>query len=266
MLTVNQPSNHLVYTRSTTQQSTHPFRPPVYGDGELDIWYPWSETGALFLTRVIFTVVGVSSLQLSSNRLRYQHNISPTNMKYRTPFWHWKLPTCQGPMLKKIWASTVLWTSCRNIQSDHSGRDEAGQPPPPQECVCWTKHMWIYHRWQTKCTPPPLKDSFIPEQITTLIKNNENEGTLSSVVQMPQVYCLHPQRSSTCVWLCLWHKQIDLHENKRQKNVWYCSNMQRSCMWERSWQKTVCWLHLSLRLLRKSSRFLLIIHVRFNAS
>ena len=138
--------------------------------------------------------------------------------------------------------------------------------PPPQECVCWTKHMWIYHRWQTKCTPPPLKDSFIPEQITTLIKNNENEGTLSSVVQMPQVYCLHPQRSSTCVWLCLWHKQIDLHENKRQKNVWYCSNMQRSCMWERSWQKTVCWLHLSLRLLRKSSRFLLIIHVRFNAS
>ena len=85
MLTVNQPLNHLVYTRSTTQQSTHPLRPPVYGDGELDIWYPWSETGGSLSTQAIFTVAGARCSTFMSSNLCYWQYILPTHKIYCKP-------------------------------------------------------------------------------------------------------------------------------------------------------------------------------------
>jgi hypothetical protein len=54
------------------------------------------------------------------------------------------------------------------------------------------------------CTPPPLKDSFIPEQIT-LIKNNENEGRLSSVVQTPLVFT-HRDEARAYDYVCNTNK------------------------------------------------------------
>lgn len=236
----------------------------MYGDGELDIWYPWSETtGASLLTCAKFTVVGVSSWPLSSNLLRYRHNISPTNMKYRTPFWHWRLPTCQGPTLKKIRTSKVLSTSCRNIQLwPFRKRWSWTTPPPPGMCVLNKTHVDLSP--MANHVHSTSTEGFLYPRTNYPHKKQWEWGKI--VICGTDATCLHPQRWSTCIWLCLWHKQIYLHENKGQKNVKYCSNKQRSCMWERSWQKTVCWLHLSLRLLRKSSRFLLIIHVQINAS